>query len=84
MPVFTIQSPSGKSYSIEATSIDHANDYVTRRYFSGFEDAGNVLDDEDARLIGPFGPAEPKQDPQPSWQDFIASLEPPSPSEEPN
>lgn len=76
MPQFTITSPSGRSYQIEATSIDHANAYVARRYFSGFEDAGNVFDEENARLAGPLVPAEPAQDQQPSWQDFIASLEP--------
>lgn len=80
MPFFTVTSPSGRQYDIDATSEDHANDYVARRFFSGMEASGNSVGEPDARLIGPFGPP-PKQQ-RPSWQDFVETLDPPAPTPE--
>lgn len=85
MPIFTIQSPSGRSYDIGATSEEHAADYVARRFFSGFEEAGNSFDEPDARLLGPFSPARPKQEDQQdvAFQDYLNSFAPAPAPEEP-
>lgn len=85
MSIFTVQSPSGRSFDVDATSQEHAVDYITRRFSSGFETSGNSVAEPDARLVGPFGPPPKKQEDAASFQDYLVSLEPPArpPIEEP-
>lgn len=42
MPTYSVTSPSGQNLDVDAPSLDHANQFVAQRFFSGLEQPPNA------------------------------------------